>query len=194
MLATMFYTGAYVGAGLFLPLYLVQVRGESTTQAGLVLSVGGFMWTVGSITASNHGHGPWPMRMVVGGALLIVLAGVAVSAQAAIGSLPLPLIYVTWGAAGFGIGLAMLHLQNWAIVHAPAEQSGAISGAVQTMRMLGSAAAGALMGALLNAIGTDPEHLQTAVAAIFVVVTLIALWPATFGRPRVAERHLHSEP
>src|SRR6266851_865558 len=35
--AMMFYTGAYTGAGLFLPLYLVEIRGESTTQAGVVL-------------------------------------------------------------------------------------------------------------------------------------------------------------
>src|SRR5207245_2262703 len=33
LLAMMFYTGAYTGAGVFLPLYLVQVRGESTTAA-----------------------------------------------------------------------------------------------------------------------------------------------------------------
>src|SRR6185436_1428900 len=51
--ALMFYTGAYTGAGLFLPLYLVEIRGESTTQAGLVLGVGGLMWTVGSIWAAG---------------------------------------------------------------------------------------------------------------------------------------------
>jgi MFS family permease len=188
MLASMFYTGSYIGAGVFLPLYLVELRGVSTTEAGLVLSIGGSMWTVGSLVAASRGTGRWPMRMVVGGALLISLAGLSVAAQAALGTLPLPLIYLTWGAAGFGIGLAMLHLMNWAIVFSPANQSGAVSGAVQTARMLGSAAGGALLWALLNAVGSDSAHLQQAIAAVFLVAGLVALFPATLGRPRVAER------
>ena len=188
MLATMFYTGTYVGAGVFLPLYLVEVRGVSTTEAGLVLSIGGAMWTVGSLVAAGRSHGQWPMRMVIAGALLIALAGVSISLQSALGSLPLALVYVTWGAAGCGVGLAVLHLMNWAIVFSPASQSGSVSGAIQTVRMLGSASFGALMGAVLNAIGSDPAHLHTAVTAIFACVALLALYPATLGRPRVPVR------
>jgi MFS family permease len=188
MQAAMFYLAAYTGAGVFLPLYLVGVRGETSAQAGLVLSIGGFMWTIGSLVASSFGRGRWPMRMVVGGAVLIAVAGVSIAAQAAIGSLPLVLLYVTWGAAGLGVGLALLHLMNWAIVFSPARQSGSTSGGVQTMRMLGSAAGGALMGALLNALGADPEHLRLSITAIFLVVPVLALWPATIGRPKVVER------
>jgi MFS family permease len=184
LLATAFYTAAYTGAGVFLPLYLVEVRGESTTQAGLVLSFGGFMWTVGSIFASTRA-GHWPRRLAPIGAVLIVVAGVSIAAQSTLGNLPLPLIYVTWAAAGFGVGLAMLHLTNWALVYSPASQSGVVSGASQTMRMLGSAAGGALMGAVLNAIGTDPDHLRLSITAIFSMTALIALFPATIGRPKI---------
>jgi MFS family permease len=187
LLAIMFYTGAYTGAGVFLPLYLVQVRGESTTQAGLVLSVGGFMWTAGSIFASTK-SGQWPVRLAWVGAVLIVIAGASIAAQSVLGNLPLPLIYVTWAAAGFGVGLAMLHLTNWALVYSPAAQSGSISAATQTMRMLGSAAGGALMGAVLNAIGSDADHLRMSIAAIFSLAALIALVPATIGRPKVSAR------
>jgi MFS family permease len=187
MLAAMFYAAAYIGAGVFLPLYLVQVRGESTTAAGLVLSVGGFMWTAGGIFASTR-SGAWPIRLALIGALLIALAAGSIAAQSVLGNLPLEFIYVAWAAAGFGVGLAMLHLTNWALVYSPASQSGAVSGATQTMRMLGSAAGGALMGALLNAIGPDPDHLRLAVAAIFTLAALIALFPATIGRPKVSAR------
>jgi MFS family permease len=183
----MFYTGAYTGAGVFLPLYLVQVRGESTTAAGLVLSVGGFMWTVGSIYAASR-TGRWPIRLAIIGALLIALACFSIAAQSVLGNLPLPLIYLTWAGAGFGVGLAMLHLTNWAIAYSPAAESGVISGATQTMRMLGSAAVGALMGAVLNAIGTDPDHLRLSITAIFGLTGLIALFPATIGRPKVSAR------
>jgi MFS family permease len=187
LLACAFYLAAYTGAGLFLPLYLVQVRGESTIQAGLVLSVGGFMWTVGSIFASTK-TGRSPMRLGVIGALLIAVAAGSIAAQSTVGNLPLWLIYLTWGAAGFGVGLAMLHLTNWALVYSPASQSGVISGATQTMRLIGMAAGGALMGALLNAIGLDAAHLRAAIAAIFTMAVVIALVPATIGRPKVGPR------
>jgi predicted MFS family arabinose efflux permease len=187
LLAIMFYTAAYTGAGVFLPLYLVEVRGESTTQAGLVLSVGGFMWTAGSILASTR-SGKWPIRLAWIGALLIVVAGVSIAAQSVLGNLPLPLIYVTWAGAGFGVGLAMLHLTNWSLVYSPAAQSGVISAATQTMRMLGSAAGGALMGAVLNGIGSDADHLRVSIAAIFSLAAVIGLVPATIGRPKVSAR------
>jgi MFS family permease len=187
LLASAFYVGAFVGAGVFLPLYLVEVRGESTTAAGLVLSVGGFTWTCGSVFASTRA-GRWPKRLALLGALLIALAAVSIAAQAALGSLPLGLIYVAWAAAGLGIGLALLHLMNWSLVYSPAAHSGAVSGAIQTMRMLGGAAAGALMGAVLNALGTDPDHLRLSISAIFGLAALLALVPATIGRPKVPDR------
>jgi MFS family permease len=187
LLASAFYVGAFTGAGLFLPLYLVEVRGESTTAAGLVLSIGGFMWTCGSIFASTR-TGRWPMRLTLIGAVLIFVACLAVAAQSVLGNLPLALIYVTWGAAGLGVGLALLHLMNWALVFSPPAQSGSVSGAVQTMRMLGGAAVGALMGAVLNAIGSDPDHLRMSIAAIFGLTALLALFPATIGRPKVETR------
>jgi MFS family permease len=187
LLALAFFTGAYTGAGVFLPLYLVEIRGMSTTEAGVVLGLGGSLWTIGSIYAAGQ-VGRWPMRLARGGALLIVVASCLVAAQSAIGNLPLVLIYLSWGAAGFGIGLAVLHLANWAIVYSPASQAGAVSAAVQTMRMLGSAAGGALMGALLNAIGSDPDHLRLSITAIFGLAALIALFPATVGRPKVSVR------
>jgi MFS family permease len=187
LLASAFYVGAYTGAGVFLPLYLVEVRGESAISAGLVLSIGGFMWTCGSIFASTRA-GRWPQRLALLGAVLIAVAGISIAAQSALGTLPLALIYVTWAAAGLGVGLALLHLMNWALVYSPPQQSGAVSGAVQTMRMVGGAAVGALMGAVLNAIGSDPEHLRSAITAIFGLTALLALFPATIGRPRIPER------
>jgi len=185
--AIVFYVAAYTGAGVFLPLYLVEVRGESTTQAGVVLGIGGFMWTVGSIFASTRA-GRWPVRLALIGAVLIAIASALVAAQSAIGNLPLALIYVSWAAAGFGVGLAMLHLTNWVLVYSTPAQTGAVSAATQTMRMLGSAAGGALMGALLNAIGSDAGHLRLSIAAVFGMAALLALFPATLGRPRIPVR------
>ncbi|HVA23091.1 MAG TPA: MFS transporter, partial [Chloroflexota bacterium] len=188
MHATMFYTAAYTGAGVFLPLYLVEVRHESATLAGIVLTIGGVAWTIGSIIASSRPHGAWPMRLVVSGALLIAGGGLGIALQAAVGGWPLPLVYVAWGMVGLGIGAAMPHLMNWAIVFSPASQAGSVSGAVQIVRYVGSAGGGALMGALLNGIGADPAHLPLSIVAIFLMVFFLGLWPATLGRPHIGER------
>ena len=184
LLALSFFTAAYTGASVFLPLYLVGVRGQSTVQAGLALGISGFAWTVGSIFASTRG-GPWPMRLARLGAFLLSGAAATIAAEAYFGGLPLVLVYVTWTVAGVGIGLAVLHLTNWAIRYSPASLSGSVSGAVQTMRMLGGAAGGAIMGAVLNAIGSDAAQLSTSITAIFLLSALIALWPATLGRPKI---------
>jgi len=188
MHATIFYTAAYTGAGVFLPLYLVELRGESATLAGMVLTTGGVAWALGSIIASSRSRGAWPMRMVVMGALMIAGAGLYIALQAAVGGWPLFLVYVAWGTVGIGIGIAMMHLMNWAIVFSPASQAGSVSGAVQIVRYVGSAGGGALMGALLNGIGADPAHLRLSIVAIFLLVFVLGLWPATLGRPRLGDR------
>jgi hypothetical protein len=51
--------------------------------------------------------------------------------------------------------------------------------------MVGLAAVGALTGAVLNAIGSDPEHLRLSITAIFSLAALLALFPATIGRPKI---------
>ncbi|MDE3077869.1 MAG: MFS transporter, partial [Chloroflexota bacterium] len=187
MQATLFFTGAYMGASVFLPLYLQGVRGLTATQASVAVTVTGVSWTLAALAAAQA-TGPWPKRTVRGGALLVVLGGVCVAFQAVAGHSPIPLIIFTWALAACGIGMAMIHLMNWAIVFAPGNQTGAISGAVQTCRMLGSASGGALMGALLLAIGPDAQHLPRAIASIFLLVAILALWPATFGMPRDVDR------
>ena len=55
----------------------------------------------------------------------------------------------------------------------------------QTARLVGSAAGGALMGAVLHGVGADPDHLRTTISAIFLVGCLFALMPATLLRPRL---------
>jgi hypothetical protein len=46
------------------------------------------------------------------------------------------------------------------------------------------------MGAVLNAIGSDPDHLRLSITAIFSLAALVALFPATIGRPKVSARTL----
>ena len=185
--AVMFFTAAYMGAGVFLPLYLQGVRGETATEASIAVTAGGISWTIASILVSQA-RGAWPRRIVRGGAWLVALAGGCIALQTATGHWPVWIVILTWALAAVGIGSSMIHLMNWSIVFSPTSQTGAISGAVQTARMLGSATGGALMGALLTGIGTDPAHLPAAIGAVFLLVMAIALWPATLGMPKGVQR------
>ncbi|HLY63935.1 MAG TPA: MFS transporter, partial [Chloroflexota bacterium] len=185
--ATAFFTGSYTAAAVFLPLYLQEVRGESATMAGLALSAGGISWTCGSLIGAQ-GRGIWQKRMVIVAALMICVGGLAIAAQAWIGRLPLPLIVATWSFAAVGMGMGLIHLMNWAIVFSPASQAGTVSAAVQSMRLIGSAAGAALMGALLHAIGAEQPRLQTSITAIYLLMAFIALCAATVRRPRGVER------
>jgi predicted MFS family arabinose efflux permease len=183
----MFFTASYLGSVSFLPLYLQRLQGSEAFVSGLALTVGGVMWTVGSLVATR-GHGRWPGRMVRIGALLIALTSAYLAAQALFGPWPVIFVYVIWGFGAFGMGMGMIHLTNSAIVAAPADQKGTVSSAVQTVRTLGVGVGSALMGALLELFGTEGEQLRLALAAIFALAAVIALWPATFGRPSVPER------
>lgn len=184
MLATMCITGAYTGAGVFLPLYLQNVRGESAITAGLVLSAGGVCWTVGSLI-SVHFQGESRKVAMRLGAGCICLGTGAIAFQVAAGPFPLVLITLSWVTAAVGVGVSLLHLMNWAIAYAPPDRSGVTSAAFQTCRILGSACGGALMGALLHGIGADPEHMQTSISAIFTLAAVIAIMPATLLRPKL---------
>ncbi len=184
--ATGFIGATYLGASVFVALYLQNGLGQSATQAGLVLSAGGISWTLAAVLSTQL-SGPWPRRMVVTGATLVVAGGVSLAAQAAIGGAPLVFVYITWCLSGFGVGLALNHLMNWAIVFSPKSQAGSVSGAVQTMRLIGAASGAALMGALVQAIGIDSAHLRMAMTGVFLLMAGMALWPATFGRPKGIE-------
>jgi MFS family permease len=184
MLATMFVTGGYIGAGIFLPLYLQGVRGETAFTAGLVLSAGGVSWTVGSLIGV-HFHGKWRLRAMRFGAGMIVAGTLSVALQVYSGRSALPFITLSWVCAAIGVGIALLHLMNWVVLFSPASQSGAASAAVQTARLLGSAAGGALMGAVLHGIGADSSRIRLAITAIFLLAALFAVQPATLLRPKL---------
>ncbi len=184
MLATMCVTGGYIGAGVFLPLYLQDVRGESAFTAGLVLSAAGMSWTVGSLIGVQF-KGEARRRAMRIASAATSLGATAMAVEVALGPFPLWLNTLTWVAAAIGVGVSLLHLMNWAISFSPPERSGANSAAYQTCRMLGSAAGSALMGALLHGIGADPDHIRTAIVAIFVLSAAFTMLPATFLRPRL---------
>jgi len=182
--ANLLFSMSFLGAAVFVPLFLQALRGQSAAAAGLVLTAGGLAWTGGNFLA-GWSRGRWSKRMVIAGALLVAAACATIALQVVSGRWPVILVGVSWAVGGFGIGMAYITLLDQAIASSPREQYGSVTGAVQTLRTLGGALGGALMGALLHLLGAAGDMLRLSIVAIFLLATVLALWPATFGQPRM---------
>ena len=169
-LAYFFIGGATTTTVLFLPLYLIQVRGLSAPLAGLALTaeVAGLM--VGNILTSRitARRGRYYGVLVVGN--LLALAGLwglraSLSAEGDVWLTVMALVVV-----GVGFGLSMPVYPSAVQNSVSKERMGTASSALQFFRILGAALGTALMGAVM--VGTlhfkFPERLQHHLGALGV--------------------------
>lgn len=167
MMATLFFGAAFLGAILFLPLYLVQVQGISATDSGLSLTPLTLGVVVGSFVSGQLAtrHGRYKNLIIVGMLWLSAMLLVAhfVITQGA----PLWQIWVAMVLVGLGMGPGMpiytLAVQNTV----PRERMGVASSAAQFFRQIGSSIGAALMGTvLISAMQADvPKFLPAQVRA-----------------------------
>lgn len=146
---TLFFGAAFLGSVLFLPLYLVQAKGISPSQSGLVLTPLTLGVVLGSFAA-----GQLAARLGrVKGLLLAgtVLASAVFVALYAVLKTTTPLAELLFLLVLLGIGLGpSFPLYTLAVQNAVRrEQMGVASSGNQFMRQMGSAIGAALMGALL---------------------------------------------
>ena len=88
----------------YVPLMLTGVRGMSVFRAGLTITVGACTWALGSWWQSSVvGRRSYGSVVAVGAAFFLVGIGVA---YLVLHGAPIPLIYLAWAAAGFGMGAA----------------------------------------------------------------------------------------
>ena len=145
----------------------------------MVLGIGGFMWTVGSIWAARRGGaGRSALRIWARCSSsprdCLVAAQSAARQSAAVAGLR----DVGRGGLWRRAGDAAPDELGDGVLAARAVGRGERRGAdyADARRRRG----GALMGAVLNAIGSDPDHLRLSITAIFGLAALIALFPATW--------------
>jgi EmrB/QacA subfamily drug resistance transporter len=149
MVGTFLHGAAFLGAILFLPLYLVQVQGISATNSGLSLTPLTLGIVVGSFTSGQLASRLGRVKPILAvGLAWLAMALFAVHTLIALHT-PLWQIVVAMVATGIGIGPGMplytLAVQN----DVPFERIGVASSASQFFRQVGSTVGAALLGTVL---------------------------------------------
>ncbi|GBF08246.1 major facilitator superfamily protein [Deinococcus aerius] len=176
---------ALLGANSFLPLALHEGRGLSLTQAGWVLSVGGATWTLGSWVQSGlerrFGPGSRPLRIRLG--MVVVTAGLTVTALAALGHLPLWGAYAGWFVAALGMGVGYNSNSLLALSSAGPREAGGLSAQLANIEVLMTAVAAGGAGALI--VRAQPLHTAFALAFLVALLGSLVAW---VGAARVGGR------
>lgn len=176
-------TMTFFGAEAYLPLTLSEVRGQSATVAGLALSAGTLSWTTGSWIQARTTES-LNRRLLVAVGLTLVGVGVALLIPVAAGA-PVWMAPLSWAVAGLGIGMAYPSMSLVILGSAPAGREGALSAAINTSSVVGSAS-GTGIGAIIVALGASGAwSTETSVTLIFAaMIVLVAV--ATAMTRRVA--------
>ncbi len=149
-IAMFFYGGAFLGAIIFLPLYLVQVKGISATNAGLSLLPLSFGVVVGAISSGQLASriGRYKPILLVSGVWMLALFLFTHFTLAV--ETPIWQLVAMLFALGLGLGpgqsLFTLAAQN----AAPMERMGSATAATQFVRQIGSTIGAAIMGTVLS--------------------------------------------
>jgi MFS family permease len=164
---------AFLCGEVLLPLLLVQERGFTTLQAGLVLTAGALGWTAGSwLQAGRRSQGAARRRMLQAGMGGLMLGGLTV-ALTIWPAVPAWIALPGWIVAGLGIGVVYPMLGTLTLECAAPGAQGQASSALQLADALFSAVALAVAG-LLPAFFGGPARAAPYLMG-FAVVVLLAL-------------------
>ena len=174
---------AFFGAEAFLPLSLTDVRGQSTTVAGLALTAATVTWTAGAWVQARLAARSSRRGLTATGLLLIV-GGVAGVGLVVTTAAPVPFAAIAWGTAGLGMGVAYSTATLVVLESVPAGEEGVSSSAAQLLFVLGIALATGLGGTVVALTTSSAAH-STATGIILVdagAIAAAALGLLTAGR------------
>ncbi len=180
---------AFFGVDAFVPLGLIEGRGQTATIAGLALTAATITWTTGSwIQAHFAQRGLRRSLSLLGLALIIigVIGFIAVLAPAT----PVWLAPVAWGVAGLGMGMSFSTHSLVVLEMAPTGQEGSASSALQLANVLGVALGTGLGGVIIAATsaGGGPQTGITIHSVLMIGVTVVAMLAGLRLPWRVGER------
>ncbi|MDO5502859.1 MAG: MFS transporter [Actinomycetia bacterium] len=170
---------AFFGTITFVPLYLVNERGLTIGEAGLMLAVGSLGWAGGAwIQGQHRWDGRREQLISLGGLGLIVgVIGLALSAWL---TLPVPVYPLCLVVMGLGMGMATATTSVLMLMLASGAEHAEASTALNLADVLGSVTGIAAIGAVFAALHTQPggdAHVfgimwtVTAAAALVLILT-----------------------
>lgn len=180
------YAGAFFAGEAFVPLALQTVKGVSTAQAGLTLSVGAVAWALGS-AAQGRLYGRVPRgRLIQTGGFLVALS-LATVPLSLLPSMPYGVAAVSWFLGALGMGLCFGAIATLTLELSEPEDQGANSAALQVCDSSGSVlfvSLGGTIYALALAAGAVGAGTFTAIWWLMAAVAGTgALLASRIGRP-----------
>ena len=181
---------AFFAAEVFVPLAMVETRGLTTTQAGLILATAAAMWSVGSFAQSRlPGDRDRAPAVRLGAA--IVGTGLLTLPLSVLTGLPPWIAALSWAVCAFGMGLAVPSVSVQVMRLSPEADLGVNSSAIQIVDSVLSVVVISLLGlghatavAAGGATAVTYALIWTAAAAVAWIGVLLA------GRMRPAPSRL----
>lgn len=136
---------AFFAAEVFVPLAMVETRGLTTTQAGLILATAAAMWSVGSFAQSRlPGDRDRAPAVRLGAA--IVGTGLMTLPLSLLAGLPPWIAALSWAVCAFGMGLALPSVSVQVMRLSPEADLGVNSSAIQIVDSVLSVVVISLLG------------------------------------------------
>lgn len=164
----------FFGAEAFLPFALTDIRGQSPTIAGLVLTSATLSWTAGSWIQA-HQSGVWSRRAMTTAGMLMITLAVAVAGTTIADDVPVPMAALGWAIGGMGMGLAFASVSVEILSGAPEGQTGYASASLHLADVLGIAVGTGIAGAIVSAGDSSGWANTTSVGIVFVTMIAIGL-------------------
>jgi MFS family permease len=139
-------TFAFFGTDAFVPLAIQNVRNESVTYTGIVLTLSTLSWTAAAWVQQHYVHRRGP-RFFVRLGFAFIAFGIAGVAALLSPSVPVWTVAVTWSIGAAGMGLAYSPLALVMLDAAEPGREGSASAALQLSDQLGFALGTGVAGA-----------------------------------------------
>ena len=173
-------TFGFFAVDAYVSLVLVDVRGMSLSQAGIVLTATTITWTTGSWVQA-HWNNRWALHTFVRSGMLIVAAGIATFMLVLIPEIPVWFAVPTFALAGFGMGLTYSPLGLIMLREAAPAEQGSASSALSLTDLLGTALGTGVSGAIVAAVFRADGQLALGLAIAFGVGLLVMLFGAAIA-------------
>ncbi len=174
VVAAFLITFAFFGTEAFVPLAVVELRGESVTLGGIALSAAALTWVAGSWLQDRAAALGMRRALVVAGAGFIV-AGIGVTAAVLVPSVPVLITAVGWAIAGLGMGLAYSMLALLILETGDPGEAGFSSASLQLMFTLGTAFGAGVGGAIIAISEGGALGLAPAIGIVFAIMAVVGL-------------------
>ncbi len=174
---------AVLGTASFLPLAMRELHALNLTQGGLLVSVGGVSWTLGSLLQSRleERYGVSSRAWRVRGGMLAVTLGLIATALPVLGVWPVGFAYAGWLVCCVGMGVGYNSNSLLAMASSARDASGRLSGQLANIEVLMNAVAAGLTGSLVARVA--PLPLAFALAFAVVLLASLLTWLASTRLP-----------